>query len=86
MSRRAVLSGHYDLVILDEVIVAVSLGLLPEADLLAVVQHRPPHVELVLTGRGASRRMMQVADLVTTMKAAKHYYDRGIRARRGIEF
>ena len=64
---------------------AVALRLISEDDLLALIERRPPQVELVLTGRGAPTLVMERADLVTEMRMIKHYYDRGILARKGIE-
>ena len=78
-------AGAHDLVIADEANVAVALGLISEDDLLALIDRRPPQVELVLTGRGAPPLVMERADLVTEMRLVKHYYDRGILARKGIE-
>ena len=83
--RRALVSGAYDLVIGDEANVAASRGLIEEADLLALIDLRPPQVELVLTGRGAPAVVLARADLVTEMRAVRHYYDRGVAARVGIE-
>jgi len=83
--HRALVSGAYDLVIADEANVAVALQLLSEDDLLALIDRRPPQVELVLTGRGAPPRVLERADLVTEMRLVKHYYDRGVLARKGIE-
>lgn len=85
-AKAAVFSGEYDLVILDEINVALAWGLLPQAEVLALVSAKPPPVELVLTGRYAPAKVMELADLVTEMKLVKHPYDKGIRARRGIEF
>lgn len=84
-ARRAMLSGAYDLVILDELNVALSIGLLSEAEALGFVGERPESVELVLTGRGATAALLEAADLVTEMREAKHYYKRGVQARKGIE-
>jgi cob(I)alamin adenosyltransferase len=84
-ARAALVSGEYDLVILDEVNGAVDFGLVPVDDLLALVSQRPPTVELVLTGRNAHERVIAVADLVTEMKEIKHYYQAGVPARIGIE-
>jgi cob(I)alamin adenosyltransferase len=81
----ALASQAYDLVIADEANVAVALGLIDEADLLALIDRRPPQVELVLTGRGAPASVIDRADLVTEMRAVRHYYDRGVLARKGIE-
>ena len=85
-ARAAVASGDYHLVVLDEVNVAVNLGLVDEDELLALLDERPEHVEVVLTGRDASQRIMDRADLVTEMRMVKHFYEAGIPARRGIEF
>ncbi len=82
---RLLASGAYDLVIADEANVAVALGLIGEDDLLTLIDQRPPQVELVLTGRGAPTSVLERADLVTEMRLVKHYYDRGILARLGIE-
>ncbi len=79
-------SGDYDVVILDEVLIALGRGLLTTNDVLELIRQRPPRVELVLTGRGAPPEVTGAADLVTEMRAVKHPYDRGITARRGIEF
>jgi cob(I)alamin adenosyltransferase len=84
--RRALLSGKYDLIVADELCVCVDLGLLPEAEVLDVMRARPAGVELVLTGRDATPRMRAAADLVTDMRVVKHYYKRGVKARRGIEY
>jgi cob(I)alamin adenosyltransferase len=79
-------SGGYDVVILDEILIAVGRGLLNAEAVLKLIRQRPPAVELVLTGRGAPPEIIAAADLVTEMRAVKHPYDRGIMARRGIEF
>jgi cob(I)alamin adenosyltransferase len=84
-ARRAVLSGNYALVVLDEVNVAVALGLIAVDSLLELIDARPPGVELVLTGRWAHPRVIQRADLVTEMREVKHYYRSGVLAREGIE-
>jgi ATP:corrinoid adenosyltransferase len=78
-------AGEHEVVIADEANVACALGLLTEADLLALIDQRPPQVELVLTGRGAPASVLARADLVTEMRVVKHYYDRGVLARKGIE-
>ena len=83
--RAALRSGRFDVVIADEATVAVALGLFPAADLIALVALKPPNVELVVTGRRAPAQLIERADLVTEMRAVKHYFDRGIGARRGIE-
>ena len=83
--RRALVSGAYDLVIGDEANVAASRALIDEAALLELIDLRPPQVDLVLTGRGAPAAVLARADLVTEMRAVRHYYDRGVAARVGIE-
>ena len=76
---------EYDLVILDEANVAVTWGLFSGEDLLNLIQLKEENVELIITGRNADPRIMEHADLVTEMKAVKHYYSKGISARTGIE-
>ena len=84
--KTALYSGAYDVVIADEANVAAARGLIRDQDLLELMAGRPHHVELVLTGRGASEEVMAAADLVTEMRAVKHPYTNGISARKGIEF
>jgi len=84
-ARQQLISGQFDLVILEEDNVAAYLGLFSVQDLLDVINQRPVHTELVITGRGASPEVIAQADLVTEMKAVKHYYDQGVQARVGIE-
>ena len=81
----AMLSGRYDIVVLDEVNVALHFGLLDIADVLALIDQKPPSVELILTGRRAPAGLVKQAGLVTEMKQVKHYFDIGVAARRGIE-
>jgi cob(I)alamin adenosyltransferase len=83
--RELMLSGPYDVIILDEVNIAVYYDLFSVEDLLAFMEARPDHVELVLTGRNADPRIIEAADLVTEMVEAKHYYRQGVEARVGIE-
>jgi len=83
--QEAMLSGEYDIVIMDEVCVSIHFGLLKTEDVLSVLKHKPNGVELILTGRYCPEALIQEADLVTEMKEIKHYYQRGVQARRGIE-
>ncbi|UCC68088.1 MAG: cob(I)yrinic acid a,c-diamide adenosyltransferase [Armatimonadota bacterium] len=83
---RAVTSGDYDIVVLDEVFGALKLGLISLEEVMELIQRKPPKVELVLTGREAPDEVLGQADLVTEMNAVKHPYHRGIEARRGIEY
>ena len=78
-------AGAHDLVILEEANVAVTCGLFSERDLLSLIDIRPDHVELVITGRGAGDALIHRADLVTEMREIKHYYKKGVTARMGIE-
>ncbi len=84
-TQQAIASGEYALVILDEASVAVDLGLFSVEGLLAILNGKPEHVEIVITGRNADQRIVDRADLVTEMRQVKHYYSKGVRARRGIE-
>ncbi|MFC1485706.1 cob(I)yrinic acid a,c-diamide adenosyltransferase [Candidatus Latescibacterota bacterium] len=83
--RNIIQSGEYDLVILDEANVAVHLGLFPVEELLEVIDTKPAEMEVVITGRNAHPRVIERADLVTEMRAVKHYYRDGVEARPGIE-
>jgi len=83
--RRAIASGRYDLIVLDEANIGTHYGLFTVEDLLDLIARKPPHVELVLTGRYADPRIIEKADLVTEMREIKHYYHQGVVARAGIE-
>lgn len=78
-------SGQYDIVILDEINVAVFFGLLTEDDLHNLIELKRDETELVLTGRYAADAIIEKADLVTEMKEVKHYFSQGVMARAGIE-
>jgi len=75
-----------DLLVLDEVAVAIGYGLLNEPEVLGFLKEKPQTLEVVLTGQNASDALMAASDLVTEMKKVKHYYDKGVMARRGIEY
>ncbi|MDZ7625302.1 MAG: cob(I)yrinic acid a,c-diamide adenosyltransferase [Ignavibacteriaceae bacterium] len=79
------LSGEYDLIILDEAIVAIYFKLIETKELVEFIKIKPQNVELILTGRYCPEELIELADLVTEMKEVKHYYQRGITSRRGIE-
>ncbi len=76
----------YDVLILDEIIFCLSKGLAKLEDIKNIIDRRDPVVEIVMTGRGATKELIGLADLVTEMKNIKHPFDKGISARRGIEF
>jgi len=78
-------SGEYDVMVLDEANVAVKYGLFSEQKLLELIALKPENVELLITGRGASPRIIEKADLVTEMKEVKHYFREKVKARVGIE-
>ncbi|MGQ9921080.1 MAG: cob(I)yrinic acid a,c-diamide adenosyltransferase [Desulfobacca sp.] len=84
-AREILTSGTYDVVILDEINVAMYFQLIPVGEVLHLLQDRAPRVEVILTGRYAPPEIIDAADLVTEMKNIKHYYDAGVPARRGIE-
>jgi cob(I)alamin adenosyltransferase len=79
-------SGDYDLLILDELTYAVSYGWVPAATVAAAVRDRAAHTNVVITGRNAAPELVDVADTVTEMRKVKHAYDRGIGAKKGIEY
>ncbi len=82
----AMLSGDYDLVVADEINVAVHMGLIDESEVVDLARKKPGKVELVFTGRHAPQTLIDEADLVTEMKEVKHYYAaEGLEARKGIE-
>jgi cob(I)alamin adenosyltransferase len=79
------MSGRYDVMIMDEINGAVGFGLIDVEQVLELIRLKPERVELVLTGRNAKEQVMAVADLVTEMRDIKHYYAAGVPARTGIE-
>ena len=85
LAKKAIEDREYDIVILDEINMAVDFGLIPLPDLLQLVDSKPVTVELVLTGRNAKPELLEKADLVTEMVERKHYYAKGVPARKGIE-
>jgi cob(I)alamin adenosyltransferase len=83
--RKIMLSGKYQVLILDEANIATFYNLFGVDDLLKLINDRPDDLELIITGRRADPRIIEAADLVTEMKEIKHYYQEGIIAREGIE-
>lgn len=84
-AQEAMLSGEYDIIVLDEVNIALWFGLLMVEEVLAFLDRKPERVEVVLTGRRAPQELIARADLVTEMREVKHYYTQGVPARDGIE-
>ncbi|KPV65125.1 MAG: cob(I)alamin adenolsyltransferase/cobinamide ATP-dependent adenolsyltransferase [Candidatus Bathyarchaeota archaeon BA1] len=86
LAKEVVNGGEYDIVILDEVNVALSLQLIGVNEVIHLIENRPKHVELILTGRYAPPEIIEIADLVTEMREVKHPYTRGMQPRKGIEY
>ncbi len=84
-AREIMAAGRCDLMILDEINVALDFGLVPVKSVLELIESKPHDMELILTGRSAPRPIIQAADLVTEMREIKHYYQQGRTARDGIE-
>jgi cob(I)alamin adenosyltransferase len=84
-ARKAMVSGKYDIIILDEICIALHYNLLNIEDVFQLLLDKPEHVELIITGRYCPTQLLDKADLVTEMKEIKHYYQKGIMARKGIE-
>ena len=80
------MAGGYDLLVLDEVCVAAAKGLIEVEDLKKMVQSKPPQLNLIMTGRGCPQEIVELADTVTDMVPIKHAYEKGIQAKKGIEF
>ena len=85
-AERLIGTGDYDLVIMDEINVAMSRKYIAAEDVIDMLRRRPKNIEIVLTGRGAPQSIIDYADLVTEMKLIKHPYDKGLCARKGIEY
>ncbi|MBW2663694.1 MAG: cob(I)yrinic acid a,c-diamide adenosyltransferase [Deltaproteobacteria bacterium] len=83
--REIMCSGKYQMIILDEANIATYYNLFSVEDLLDFIQAKPEEVELIITGRKADPRIIEAADLATEMKEIKHYYQKGVQAREGIE-
>jgi len=77
---------EFDVIILDEILIGVSQGFIDEGSVLKIIKSRPKKSELVLTGRGATKKLINSADYVTYMKDARHPFSKGVCARRGIDF
>ncbi|QAV33325.1 cob(I)alamin adenosyltransferase [Fervidobacterium changbaicum] len=84
--REVLTSGEYDVVIMDEINVALYYGLFSVDEVLDLLKSKSEHVEIILTGRFAPQELVEIADLVTEMREVKHYYQKGVLARKGIEY
>jgi cob(I)alamin adenosyltransferase len=85
-AKQQMMSGKFEMVILDELTYTVNYMMVDESELIDFLNHRPPDVHIVVTGRDAPRSLFKAADLVTIMGEEKHPYHEGIMAQRGIEF
>ena len=85
-AKQIINKGNFDLVVLDEINVALHLGLLKVNEVINLIKSTPKRIELVLTGRWAHPKIIKLADLVSEIKEIKHYYKKGIKARKGIEY
>jgi len=85
-STEAVMSGEWDMIIMDEIMAAVNYGFLPMAEVVELVKKKPLKLELVLTGRDAPKKLIELADYVSEIVAREHPIEKGIIARKGIEY
>jgi cob(I)alamin adenosyltransferase len=86
LAKEAIVSGRYELVVLDEVTYPINWGWVDESDVVSAISGRPEKVNVFLTGRDASPALVEVADTVTDMHNVKHAYEAGILAAKGIDF
>lgn len=86
LASSIIASKKVDLIVLDEALTSVDVGLIHEDKLAEIIDATPENVELVLTGRCKNDKLLDKADLVTTMVKQKHYFDKGVKARQGIEY
>ncbi|MCF8064630.1 MAG: cob(I)yrinic acid a,c-diamide adenosyltransferase [Desulfarculaceae bacterium] len=86
MAKAEVASGNWDLVILDEINNAMTMGFVDPAEVGELIQNKPPELHLVLTGRGCPQEIMELADMVTVMDPWRHHADNGVPAQKGVEF
>lgn len=86
MVRKEVMSGAWDLIVLDEINYAIHFGMLETEEVAGLIRERPPRLNMILTGRYAPKELIDLADTVTEMTLVKHAFQKGIRARKGIEF
>ena len=86
VARKAIMSGKYDMVILDEINVALDFKLIDLKDVIKLLKNKPPAINLILTGRYAPAEIIKLADTVSEVKEIKHHYNAGIKDRAGIEY
>lgn len=86
LAKKAILNDEYQLIILDEANIAIDLGILDVDEVVEVLKNKPEEMEIVLTGRNAHEKIIEIAHLVSKIEPVKHYWDTGIVARKGIEY
>lgn len=86
IAKRAVHSGKYQMIVMDEANIAIDLGLIPLEEMKELLANKPPELEIVLTGRRAHPDIIEMAHLVSEIRPIKHYWDIGVKARKGIEY
>ena len=85
-AKEVIQSGEFNMVIMDEINVAVDFNLIPEEEMIDLVRSKPPELDLILTGRYACEKLKEIADLVSEVTEIKHHYNAGIKDRAGIEY
>lgn len=86
LAKKAIKNNEYQLIILDEANIAIDMDILDEDEVVDVLKNKPEEMEIVLTGRNAHPKIIEIAHLVSEIKPIKHYWDTGIVARKGIEY
>lgn len=86
LAKKAIKNDEYQLIILDEANIAIDMGILDVDEVVNVLKNKPEEMEIVLTGRNAHPKIVEIAHLVSEIKPVKHYWDTGIAARKGIEY
>lgn len=86
LAKKAIQNDEYQLIILDEANIAIDLGILDVNEVVEVLKNKPDEMEIVLTGRNAHPKIVEIAHLVSKIEPVKHYWDTGISARKGIEY
>lgn len=84
-AQRQMAGGQYDMIIMDELLVSIYFKLFNTEEVMQFIKRKPPNVEMILTGRYCPEAIIETADLVTEMREVKHYYQKNVKARRGIE-
>lgn len=86
LAKKAILNNEYNLIIMDEANIAIDMNILDVDEVLEVLKNKPDEMEIVLTGRNAHPKIIEIAHLVSKIEPVKHYWDTGISARKGIEY